>query len=84
MKLTRMRPSGSVEHLRRHVALGELVAGRQQDGGAPDGNRAVEHEAVAVAAVALRVLVGLGDPQARLAAVGRHGTRQLHVDRAAR
>ncbi len=41
------------------------------------GIGAIEDQAVAVAAVVLRILVGLGDPQARLAAVGRHGTRQL-------
>ena len=60
------------QHLRRHVALGQLIAGRQDDGRVADRNRAIEHEAVAVAPIALRVLVGLGDPQARLAAVGRH------------
>ena len=44
---------------------------------------AIEHDAVAVAAVVLRVLVGLGDAEARLAAVGGHRARQLHLDGAA-
>ena len=66
---------GIGEHLRRHVALGQLIAGRQHDRRVPDADRAIEHDAVAVAAVALRVLVGLDDAQARLAAVGRHRAR---------
>ena len=70
---------GLLDHLRRKVARDQLVARRQHHGVALDAERAVEHDEIALGIVALRVLVGLEDAEARLAPLG-HRPRQMDLD----
>ncbi len=82
MKLMPIRPSGSSITCDRNVARHQLEAGRQDDSIALDAERPVEDDGVAIAVVALRILVGLDDPDAAFAAL-RHGPRELDADVAA-
>jgi len=68
------------KHLGRHVAIGELIAGGQHDGIAPDAERPIEHDRVALFVIALWILVRLDDADAGLAAVCWNRPREVHAD----
>jgi hypothetical protein len=67
------------DHLRGNVAGDELVLRGQHHSIALDAEGPVEHDRVTLAEVALGILVGFGNPDARAATV-RHGARERHAD----
>ena len=72
------------QHLRRHVAVGQLITRREDERRAWKPDVPAEDDGVALTAIAISASVRVDDTQPRLAAVLGHRPRQLDAQIAAR